>query len=136
MFWVVLSVSTRLAAVTACTSVVSCGFPLAPVTTGAAAIAATLPGPLAGSWAHPAPTGLLGSAAAALAGAADEEPAAALDRVDDEADEPDDVQAASGSTRPATTARSAPRGTGVGFTGRALYVATTVRVCHPVAPAG
>jgi hypothetical protein len=124
MFWVPFNVSTRLAVVTAWTSVVSSGFPLAPVTTGAVAIAATLPAPLAGSCAHPAPTGAPGSTGALLVGAADDELGAPREPEDDDAaEEPDeDVHAASARTRPATAASPAPRGREVGCTGWRSFV--------------
>src|SRR3954464_8212173 len=67
---VVLSGSTRLAAVSAWTNAFSAGFSLAAVATGAWAMSAKLPGPDAGTAAQPGPNGASGAAdgvAAALA---------------------------------------------------------------------
>src|SRR4051794_19257774 len=51
------SESTRLAALTACTSVDRTGLLLAAVATGAVAMPAKLPAPSAGTWEQPAPNG-------------------------------------------------------------------------------
>src|SRR5215217_7638800 len=69
-----LRVSTRLAAVTASTSVDSAGLLLAAVATGSSAMPAKLPSPSAGTAEHPSPNGSpeTGSAAEDSAAADDE----------------------------------------------------------------
>src|SRR3954453_13348166 len=97
-----LSESTRLAAVTACTSVDSAGLALAAVATGTVAMPAKLPAPSVGTAAHPAPTGVVAAAGAVVG------PADALAEVDDDdellSEEPPELQAPSVTARPEDTA--------------------------------
>src|SRR6476661_7139776 len=113
----VLSESTRLAAVAACTSTDSVGLLLAAVATGATAMSAKLPAPDAGTAAQPGPNGELTAAGAGVSALA----AALSEELDDApaSEEPPELQAVSAIVNPATAAVATPRGRRVLVTVRA-----------------